>query len=74
MLEIRIAGVPRARWEGAGVVADLDQVAECVVRLVAVGFMAVVTVVSGDRFDAHGEFPAARQRERPGAAPVRIAW
>jgi hypothetical protein len=74
MLKIRIASVTRAWRERTGVIADLDQMAERFVRLVAVGFVAVITVIGWDWFDAHGEFQPTGQREHPSATPVWITW
>ena len=73
MLKIGVTGVPGAGRECAGAIADLDQVAERVVGLVPAGLVAMITIVSRDRFDAHDEFPVTGQGECPGAAPVRVA-
>jgi hypothetical protein len=75
MLEVRVAGVSRARRKGASVIADLDQVAERVVRLVAMGFVPMVTVVDGNRLDAHCEFATAGHcgSKRSGAGPHKEA-
>jgi len=73
VVEVGLAGVVVAGREGAGAVADLDQVAELVAGLVGGGLVPVVAGVGGDRVEAHGELPAARGGERPGAVAVRRA-
>ena len=73
VLEVGVSCVAGAGREGAGAVADLDQVAELVAWLVGGGLMAVVASVGGDRAEAHSELPAARGGERPGAVAVRRA-
>src|ERR1700722_1950795 len=74
MLEVAVAGVAGAGRERAGVVADLDKVAEGGVGLVGVRLVAVVTVVGRDRRDVQGALQARWDGQRPGAAPVRVAW
>ena len=71
MLEVGLASVAAAGREGAGAVADLDEVAEPVAGLVAVGLVAVVAVEGRHRVEAHGELAAAGDGERPVAVSVR---
>ena len=61
MLKVAVPGVPVAGRERAGVVADLDQVPEAVVGLVAVRLVAVVAFQRGHGFQAHGQFPPVGQ-------------
>src|SRR5512146_3350897 len=67
VLEIAVSGVAVAGRKRAGAIPDLDQVAEPIGRMVAGGFVAVVTVPGGHRIEAHGELPAAGDGERPGS-------
>ena len=57
--------------KGAVPVADLDQVAEDVVRLVGVRLVPVVAVEGGNWLQGHGELPAAGQGKGPAAG---AAW
>src|ERR1700722_16823640 len=70
VLKIGLASGAVAGRERAGAVADLDEVAELVGRLVGAGLVAVVAVVYGDRVEAHGEQAAARDGERPGGLVI----
>ena len=67
VLEVRLAGGAGAGRERALVIADLDQAAEPVARLVGAGLVAVVAGVGGHDVEPHGQFPAAGQGECPGA-------
>ena len=67
VLEIRVARVPIAGWERTGAVSDLDEMAEPVARLVAVGLVTMVTFEDRHRVDAHG-----RARARQVAASVQV--
>src|SRR6185437_11346516 len=67
VLEVGVPRVPGARREGALVVADLNKVAEPVVRLVRVGLVPVIAVERGQRLELHDEVPAAGQGQCPGA-------
>src|SRR5580693_402359 len=71
VVEVGLAGVAVAGREGAGAVADLDEMAEPVAGLVGVGLMVVVAAEGRHRVQAHGEPPAAGDGERPGAVAVR---
>src|ERR1700722_924126 len=71
MLEIALPGVPVAGRERARSVSDLDQVAEPVARLVAVGLVSMVTGEGRHLLEADGERAAARDYQRPGAEVVR---
>src|SRR5690348_14503023 len=78
VLEVRLAGVAGAGWEGALVIPDLDQVAQGVVWLVGVRLVPVVAVERRDRAQVHGQPPAVGQGESPGAGVTRwsrvVVW
>src|ERR1700748_290802 len=67
MLEVGFPRVPGTDRESACAVADLDQMAEGVIRLVGVRLVPVVTIERRDRLHIHGEIPAVRKGEGPGA-------
>ena len=71
VLEVRLAGVPVARWESAGAVTDLDQVTKPGAGVVAARFVAVVAVLGWHHVEAHGKPPAIWQGEFPRAVSVR---
>src|SRR5262249_9159374 len=71
--EIRLAGMPAARRERAGAVADLDQVAEPVAWLVALRLVAVVAAEGWHWVETHGEPPAPGNGKRPSPVAVRRA-
>jgi len=73
VLEVAVSCVAVAGGEGAGVVADLDEVAELVVGLVGVRLVPVVAVVGRHRLQADGEVPAVGEGEQPVGAPVGVA-
>ena len=58
MLKVAVPGVPVAGRKSTGVIADLDQVPEAVVGLVAVRLVAVVAFQRGHGFQTDGELPA----------------
>jgi len=65
VLEVGFVGGAGARWEGALVIADLDEAAEPFAWLVGADLMAVVAGVGGHDIEPHGQFSAAGQREYP---------
>src|ERR1700742_735363 len=67
VLEVRLAGMPAARRERAGAVADLHQVAEPLAWLVALRHVAVVAVERRHRVEAHREPPTSGNGKCPGA-------
>jgi hypothetical protein len=70
VFEVAFPGVPGTGWERAVTVADLDEVAERVVRLVGVRLVAVVAGKRGHWLQFHAEVAAVGQGECPGAVPV----
>ena len=65
MLEVGFVGGPGAWWEGALVIADLDEAAEPLAWLVRADLMAMVAGVGGHDVEPHGQFSAAGQGEYP---------
>jgi hypothetical protein len=55
MPEVGFARMARAGRERAGVIPDLEQVAELVIGLVSIRLVTVVALERGDRFQFHGE-------------------
>src|SRR5208283_2944963 len=53
VLEIAALRGPAAGWPGALAVAYFDEVAELVAGVVGAGFVPVVAVIDGDRFQVH---------------------
>src|ERR1700722_13107227 len=73
MFKITLAGMPVAGRERAVEVPDLDEVAEGGVGLVRERLVAVVAVERRHGLEVRSALQPAGQRERPGAAPVRVA-
>src|ERR1700745_4307397 len=73
MLEVRVAGVATASREGAGAIADLNQVTKGAAGLVAARREAVIAFVGRDGLQAHGACQPAGHAKRPRPAPVRVA-
>jgi hypothetical protein len=69
MLEVGFVRGPGAWWEGALVIADLDEAAEPLAWLVGADFMTVVAGVGGHHVEPHGQCAAAGQGEDPRVIP-----
>src|ERR1700739_227976 len=67
MLKIGFPRVPGTDRESACAIADLDQMAEGVIRLIGGRLVPVVAIDRRDWLQFHGEIPAAGQGEGPGA-------
>ena len=73
VLEIALGGGPPAAGPGAGGVADLGEVAELDPGVVALGLIAVITLIGGDRVEGDQQvpLPGGSGREPPAAGSSR---
>src|SRR5690242_7797864 len=71
VLEVGFPGGPGAGRERAVAVADLDEVAERVIRLIGMRLVAVVALERRHRPQSHDEAPSVGQGQRPGPVAVR---